>query len=26
MYHLAPGQGTRFVSAAPSNLCPDFAS
>ena len=25
MYHLVPGQGTLFVSAATTNLCPDFA-
>jgi hypothetical protein len=25
MYHLAHGQGTLFVSAATTNLCPDFA-
>lgn len=25
MYQLAPGQGTLFVSAATTNLCPDFA-
>jgi Protein of unknown function (DUF732) len=25
MYMLAPGQGTLFVSAATTNLCPDFA-
>jgi hypothetical protein len=24
-YFLAPGQGTLFVSAATTNLCPDFA-
>ncbi|AFM15257.1 Protein of unknown function (DUF732) [Mycolicibacterium chubuense NBB4] len=24
-YHLPPGQGTLFVSAATTNLCPDFA-
>ena len=26
MYQLAPGQGTLFVSAATTNLCPDFAA
>jgi hypothetical protein len=26
MYHLASGQGTLFVSAATTNLCPDFAA
>jgi hypothetical protein len=26
MYALAPGQGTLFVSAATTNLCPDFAA
>jgi hypothetical protein len=25
MYQLPPGQGTLFVSAATTNLCPDFA-
>ncbi len=25
-YLLAPGQGTLFVSAATTNLCPDFAT
>jgi len=25
-YQLPPGQGTLFVSAATTNLCPDFAS
>jgi len=24
-YQLPPGQGTLFVSAATTNLCPDFA-
>jgi hypothetical protein len=26
MYQLASGQGTLFVSAATTNLCPDFAA
>jgi hypothetical protein len=25
-YNLPPGQGTLFVSAATTNLCPDFAA
>jgi hypothetical protein len=26
MFQLLPGQGTLFVSAATTNLCPDFAA